>query len=241
MTNSHLFLRKSAAYGVHLFTASGAVWGFMAMYAILNAQWKVAILWMVLAMFVDGFDGILARRADVKNYAPNIDGGLLDNILDYFNYVIVPAVFFIEAPNILPNGWNFPVAFIILLVSAYQFTQSDAKTDGEDDYFFKGFPSYWNVVAVYMLVMQWNVWINLGFLLLFSVLVFVPIKYIYQTRSGYLKKVTLGVSYLYAAIGVWGIFQYPDVPKWVVWSSFVYVGYYVVLSFLPKDKLPLKK
>jgi phosphatidylcholine synthase len=235
-SKSHLPLnRKIYAYGVHLFTATGAVWGLLALMAVFRHEWRLAILWMVLAMFVDGFDGMLARRADVKTYANNIDGALLDNILDYLNYVVVPALFLVEA-DFLPAGFKLAGAFAILLSSAFQFTQTDAKTDETHDYFFKGFPCYWNILVLYMLVMGLNPWINLAILVLCNILVFVPIKYIYPSRNLRLRSLTLILSYLYGIIGIWGVMQYPNVPKWVVWASFIYVGYYMVLSLWPRNK-----
>ncbi len=225
-------LRVVAAWSVHLFTATGAIWGFLAMLAIFEQQWKMMIIWMIVAMLVDGFDGMFARWADVKTYAKGIDGALLDNILDYFNYVIVPALFLMQA-NVLPYGLQMAGAFSILITSAYQFTQTDAKTD---DHHFKGFPSYWNVMALYMLLMNLPQWINFGFLIAFNILVFVPIKYIYPSRNSYLRKLTLALTYLYGAVGIWGLLLYPKTPQWVVWASFVYVGYYLVLSVIPKKK-----
>lgn len=230
--------RQIYAYGVHLFTATGAIWGFLAVLDIFSNdadKWKRVVLWMVLAMFVDGFDGMLARWANVKKYAAGVDGALLDNILDYFNYVVVPAILLVKT-DLLPAGFKLVTVFLILLTSAYQFTQVDAKTDESNDYFFKGFPSYWNVVALYMLVMRLNPWINLAFLIVFNILVFVPIKYVYPSRDTRMKKVTLIMSYLYGIIGIWGVVQYPDVPQWVVWASFIYVGYYIVLSLWPRSK-----
>jgi len=225
-------LRVALAWGVHLFTASGAVWGFLGLIAIFKHDWSAMIIWMIIAMFVDGFDGTLARWADVKTYAKGIDGALLDNILDYLNYVVVPALFLVEA-EALPYGTRLLGACSILLTSAYQFTQTDAKTE---DHHFKGFPSYWNVMALYMLLMNLPQWLNFGFLMLFNVLVFVPIKYIYPSRNSYLRQLTLVLTYLYGAVGIWGLLQYPDQPKWVVWVSLVYVVYYLVLSLLPKKK-----
>ena len=228
--------RQISAYGVHFFTATGAVWGLLALLAVFHHEWRMAILWMILAIFVDGFDGMLARWANVKLYASGIDGALLDNILDYLNYVVVPALFLVEA-DFLPSGFKLPVAFAILLTSAYQFTQVDAKTDETHDYFFKGFPSYWNVVVLYMLVMQLNPWINLVFLVVFNILVFVPVKYVYPSRNVRLKSLTSILSYLYGIIGIWGVMQYPNVPQWVVWASFIYVAYYIILSLWPRNKL----
>jgi len=223
-------LRIVAAYGVHLFTATGAVWGLLAILAIFDGNWKSMIIWMLLAMLVDGLDGALARWADVKTYANGIDGALLDNILDYLNYVLVPAVFLIKA-EVLPPELRFIGASSILLTSAYQFTQTDAKTE---DHHFKGFPSYWNVAILYTLLMNLPQWLNLAFLVLFNIMVFIPVKYIYPSRNNYLRQLTLVLTWLYAAIGIWGLLQYPHQPGWVGWVSLIYVGYYLVLSLIPK-------
>ncbi len=228
--NKPNIFRVIAAWGVHLFTASGAVFGLLAILSIFEKDWKMMIVWMVVAMLVDGFDGMLARWADVKKYANGIDGALLDNILDYQNYVMVPALFLIKA-DVLPESVRLLAACSILLTSAYQFTQTDAKTD---DHHFKGFPSYWNVAALYMLLMNLPQGVTFGFLMLFNVMVFIPIKYIYPTRNTYLRTLTLGLTYLYGAIGIWGLIQYPNQPQWVVWASFIYVAYYIVLSLIPK-------
>lgn len=225
-------LRLIVAWGVHLFTATGAVWGLLAILAIFEGDYKMMIVWMIVAMLVDGFDGMLARWANVKKYADGIDGALLDNILDYLNYVLVPALFIIKA-EVLPEPVRLLTACLILLTSAYQFTQTDAKTD---DHHFKGFPSYWNVAALYMLLMNLPPWVNFAFLILFNIMVFIPIKYIYPSRNSYLRQLTLALTYLYGAIGIWGLLQYPNQPGWVVWASLVYVAYYLVLSLIPKQK-----
>lgn len=231
-TNKPNLIRVILAWGVHLFTASGAIWGLLAILAIFENNYKAMILWMVLAVLVDGFDGMLARWADVKKYADGIDGALLDNILDYLNYVLVPVIFIIKA-NVLPESTRLFMACLILITSAYQFTQSDAKTD---DHHFKGFPSYWNVVALYMLIMNLNPWLNFAFLMLFNILVFVPVKYIYPSRNTYLKNITLWLTYLYGAVGIWGLVQYPNQPPWVAWASLIYVAYYIILSLIPKNR-----
>jgi phosphatidylcholine synthase len=79
-----------------------------------------------------------------------------------------------------------------------------------------------------------NPWINLALLVICNILIFVPVKYIYPTRNTRLRRLTLGLTYLYSAIGVWGLLQYPSVPQWVVWISLAYVVYYGLLSFFPK-------
>ena len=226
-------MKKSLAWSVHFFTATGAVWGFLTLLAIFEQNWRAAITWMIVAMFVDGVDGMLARLFHVKEYARGLDGALLDNIIDYLNYVVVAALILIKAPNLVPAGFAMAGAFSILLTSAYQFTQVDAKTD-EQSFFFKGFPSVWNFLVIYMMLLGLNPWINLALLVICNVLVFVPVKYLYPSRNTRLRRLTLGLTYLYGGIGVWGLLQYPSVPQWVVWISLVYVVYYALLSFFPK-------
>lgn len=228
-----LWARKALANGVHLFTATGAVWGFLTLIAIWEENFKLAIVFIIVAMFVDGFDGILARRFDVNTYARWIDGGLMDNIIDYLNYVVVASLLLIKVPNLMPHGFEMIAAVSILLTSAFQFSQVEAKTD-EQSYFFKGFPSVWNFLVIYMMLLGLDPWINFAALAMCNILVFVPVKYLYPTRNNRLRRLTLVLTYLYGALGVWGLLQYPDVPKWVAPASFLYVAYYALLSFFPK-------
>ncbi len=222
-------IRKALAYGVHLFTATGAVWGFLTLLAIWEQNIKLAIIYIIIAMFVDGFDGMLARWVDVKTYAKGIDGALLDNIIDYLTYVVVASLLLIKVPNLLPAGFEMAGALSILLTSGYWFVQVDAKTE---DHFFKGFPCYWNFLVLYMMMLKLNPWINLAVLVICNILIFVPVKYVYPSRTVRLRRLTLVLTYIYGAVGVWALLQYPDVPIWVMWASFVYIAYYLVLSLL---------
>ena len=232
-----LWAKKSLAWSVHLFTATGAVWGFLTLLAIWDGDFKLAIVYILVAMFVDGFDGTLARLFHVKEYAQGVDGGLMDNIIDYLNYVVVAALLLIKAPHLMPAGFEKVAAFSILLTSAYQFTQTDAKTDNSS-YFFKGFPSVWNFLVVYMMILGLNPWINFVALVICNVLVFVPVKYLYPTRNTRMRRFTLGFTYVYGALGVWALLQYPDVPEWVAPVSSLYVIFYVLMSFFPKMGMP---
>jgi phosphatidylcholine synthase len=228
-----LALRKALAWSVHLFTATGAVWGFLAILAIFEQNWKMVFVWQILAMFVDGVDGMLARWFHVKEYARGLDGSLMDNIIDYINYVVIAALLMVKWPDLLPSGYALAAACSILLTSAYQFTQLDAKTDNQS-YFFKGFPSVWNILVFYLILVELNPWANLAIIVLCDILVFVPIKFVYPTRNTRLRKLTLALSILYLAFCAWGLLQYPNVPEWVVWISLLYVIYYTVLSVFPR-------
>src|SRR3712207_635256 len=138
------------AAGVHLFTASGLLLA-LAMVHFSYLQDVRTVLWLFLAaMVIDGVDGFLARAARVKTVLPNVDGALLDNIVDFITYAFAPMLLLWVA-GYLPGGIaGGAVAGAVLLASAYQFCRTDAKTD---DHFFRGFPSYWNIVAFYVVVL----------------------------------------------------------------------------------------
>ena len=225
-------VQKALAWSVHFFTATGAVWGFLTILAIFEQNWRLVIILQIIAMFVDGFDGMLARWFHVKDYAKGVDGGLMDNIIDYINYVVIAALLLVKWPDLIPAGFEVIAACSILLTSAYQFSQVDAKSD-DQSYFFKGFPSVWNFLVFYLIVVGLNPWLNLLVVAICDILIFVPIKYIYPTRNTRLRKLTLLLTCLFGVLGSWGLLQYPDVPEWVVWISLLYVIYYTVLSVFP--------
>jgi len=228
-----LWVRKMLANGVHLFTATGAVWGFLTLLAIWDGNIKLAVVYIIIAMFVDGFDGFLARRLDVKTYAKWIDGGLMDNIIDFLTYVVVASLLLIRVPGLMPAGLEMVAALSILLTSAFQFSQTEAKTDNQS-YFFKGFPSVWNFLVLYMMLLKLDPWINFTALMICNILVFVPIKFLYPSRNNRFRRFTTVFTYFYGALGVWGLLQYPDVPEWVAPVSSIYVAYYAAMSFFPK-------
>ncbi len=220
-------LRKFMAWFTHLFTASGAVWGFLSILAISNHQWSLAFTWMAASVFVDAFDGLLARRVRVKSVLPGFDGALLDNMIDFLNYVFVPAFFLYEA-DILPPGYGLVGAALILLASSYQFCQDDAKTE---DHYFKGFPSYWNIMVYYMFLLSLNQWFYLTITLLLSALVFVPIKYVYPTRTKMHQKLTMALACVWGVINIIILISYPLHYRWLIWASLLFAVYYCGLSF----------
>lgn len=225
---AHITWPRIGAWFVHLVTASGAVWGFLALVAIIRHEWVAAAAWMALATFVDGIDGTLSRLLRVKQILPGFDGALLDNIIDYQTYVLVPALFIFEA-ELVPSGWLFIIPALVLLTSGYQFAQADAKTS---DHFFKGFPSYWNVVVVYLFFIGTGPLPNLIVLLLCALLVFVPIKYVYPSRTTKYRRLTLALTAVWFLTLPIAMIQYPAVPPWVAWFSVLYAAYYVGLSLL---------
>jgi phosphatidylcholine synthase len=221
-------IRRLAAWAIHLLTASGAVWGLLSILAIASGRFKEALLWNLLAVLVDAFDGALARAARVREVLPEIDGTLLDNLVDYLNYVVVPA-YLIHELGLLPPGLPLVVAGCICLTSAYQFTQTDAKTD---DHMFTGFPSYWNVLAFYLLLTEPLPWIGFLSVAVFLLLVFLPVRWIYPNRTPELRGLTLAVTTLWGAALVFMLWAYPERYPVLVYGSLAYVPYYIGASLV---------
>ncbi len=168
-----------AAWLAHAYTASGVVLAFLATRAVVEHRYREAFLWLALQIFVDSTDGVLARRARVATLLPWFNGSKLDDIVDYLTYVFVPALLVWRA-LLVPDAWALPVACAMLLASAFGFNREDAKTS---DHFFTGFPSYWNIVVLYLFVARLTPVVNAVILLSLAVLVFVPIRYVYPSRT----------------------------------------------------------
>jgi phosphatidylcholine synthase len=217
-----------AAWFVHLYTASGAIAAFLGALAVFNSRYRDAFLLMALATVVDATDGVLARAASVKNVLPGFDGARLDDIVDYLTFVFLPALLLYQAGT-LPEGWGIEVASAILLSSAYGFASIDAKTD---DHFFTGFPSYWNIVALYLYAARLQPAINAVILLFLSVLVFVRIGYVYPSRTPTLRVLTIALSLVWAVLIVSMILMLPDVPRLLLASSLFFPAYYAGLSLV---------
>lgn len=213
------------AWSIHLFTSLGAVCGFLAIIEIGKHEWFWAFVWMAFTVFIDSVDGFLARMCKVKEVLPNFDGALLDNIIDYFTYVIVPASFLYEA-NIVPQKLNLITAFMITLSSAYQFCQKDAKTE---DHWFKGFPSYWNIVVFYLYMLELHPIVNFCVIFFLALLVFIPFYYLYPSRTSVYPLLNLMLVTIWALCIAVSILIYPR-HKLVTYFSLIYVFYYFAFS-----------
>jgi len=218
------------AWLVHLYTASGLVLAFLATLAVIHQDYRTAFFWLAVQVFVDATDGVLARAAHVSRVLPWFNGAKLDDIVDYLTYVFVPALIVWQAP-IVPPAWTLPVAAAMLLSSGYGFNREDAKTA---DHFFTGFPSYWNIVVFYLVVAAWSPLVNAAVLLLFAVLVFVPIRYIYPSRTPVYRVSTNVLSGVWAIAILAMIWQYPAVSRPLFLASFAFPVYYLALSLLAR-------
>lgn len=196
------------------------------MYALLLAtesNVRAAFLLLILAMLIDATDGILARRVKVKEVLPHFDGAMIDNVIDVLNYVWVP-VFIMVSQDLLPNPLWMAVP---ILAAMYAYGQVDMKTE---DAFFLGFPSYWNIIALYMFWLSPGPLIAVLLVVAPAILTFVPTRYLYPSRNDILWKTSWGLGIIWFAMIIYLLFQ--KLPNHSMISvSLFYPAYYMIASF----------
>jgi phosphatidylcholine synthase len=214
----------------HLYTALGAGTALAATLATFAGDVREAFLWLAVAVFIDATDGALARALRVKDRLPWFDGALLDNLVDYLTYVFVPVLIMLRA-DLWPEVAAPWIGVAVLVASGYGFSRADAKV-ATSDYFFTGFPSYWNIVALYMFALRLPAWLNAAITAALIVLVFVPVRYVYpsRTRTWRAATLTLGVAWAVATSMV--VWRLPEVDgPWLALSA-VFPVYYFALSLV---------
>jgi phosphatidylcholine synthase len=212
----------------HGYTATGAVLAFAMTIAVIQQRFHYAFLLMVAATVVDATDGTLARLARVKEATPAFDGAKLDDIVDYLTFVFVPGLLLFQA-GLLPSGWDAVVVAVMLMSSAYGFSAADAKTD---DHFFTGFPSYWNIAALYLFAAHLTPAVNALVLVALSAMVFVRIGYIYPSKTPFLRGLTIALCVIWGVMVLQMILMLPDVPPLLLLASLFFPVYYFVLSLV---------
>ncbi len=218
---------RLAGVAVHVYTASGSVLALLIVIAAIDGAVERA-LWLALAaLIIDGTDGMLARRLRVSETIPRFDGARLDDIVDYLTYAFAPIVL-LWTGDYLPGGaLGAVLAAAPLLASSYQFCRTDAKTA---DHFFLGFPSYWNVVAFYVVVLGLSPTATGLILAVCSILVFVPIRYIYPSRTKAFRSWNLLLTAVWLAMYAVLLVQMPHPNPVAVTVSLAYLVYYGGLS-----------
>ncbi|MDT2050538.1 MAG: CDP-alcohol phosphatidyltransferase family protein, partial [Planktomarina sp.] len=190
---------RTKALAVHLLTATGAVFAMLAMLAAVNGKWDIMFVWLVIAFFVDGIDGPLARKYDVKKNAPMFDGVLLDLIIDYLTYVFIPAYALFKSG--LLAGWTGWFAIIIItFASAMYFADTRMKTK---DNSFQGFPGCWNMAIIVIFATTPNHWLILGFVSLLAISMFLPLKFVHPVRTERWRFVTLPIALAWVGFAAW--------------------------------------
>jgi phosphatidylcholine synthase len=224
-------ISRVLAYSVHLYTACGLIVGMFVAAAILSEKYDLAFLWMSVAVLIDATDGSLARRFRVAEVLPHIDGRKLDDIVDYLNYTFLPLVMICHAEWLPRPAWLW--TGIPLVASSMAFVNAGAKE--EEEGFFLGFPSYWNIFAFYTAhcLRFWGPGLVLAAILVLSVLSVTPVRFVYPNRAPRFRAFFMLGGYAWLGlIVVYLLFlkSTPAASRWLLWLSFVYPFLYVLLS-----------
>jgi phosphatidylcholine synthase len=181
------------AFAVHVFTASGAALGFLALILATGEHWAAMFFCLGMALLVDGLDGPLARAFDVAGTLPRWAGDVLDNVVDFVTYVFVPA-YAIAASGFLPPALAVAGGVVICITGALYFADSRMKTE---DNFFRGFPVVWNLVAFYIYVLEPPSWLTAAAVAALAVLTFLPVRFVHplRVRRGRVLNVVLMVAW----------------------------------------------
>ena len=202
------------ALAVHLLTATGAVLAMLAMLAAVEEKWALMFLWLVIAFFVDGIDGPLARRFDVKTNAPEFDGELLDLIIDYLTYVFIPAYALFKS-GLLP-GWTGWIAIIVITyASVVYFADNRMKTK---DNSFSGFPGCWNMVVLVLFATHPNFWIILAIVCALAITMFLRLKFIHPVRTERWRAISLPMALAWTCFAAWAALVNFDPQSWALWG-----------------------
>ncbi|MFT4618937.1 MAG: phosphatidylcholine synthase [Sulfitobacter sp.] len=223
------------ALSVHFLTATGAVFAMLAMLEAVQEDWPMMFLWLVVAFVVDGIDGPLARKYDVKTNAAQFDGVLLDLIIDYLTYVFIPA-FALFSSGLLPGWTGWCALLIITFASVIYFADTRMKTS---DNSFQGFPGCWNMVVLVLFALEPPVALSLAIVAALGVAMFLPLKFVHPVRTERWRMITLPVALAWTFFAGWAAWVefYPD--SWAHWGLVV-TSVYLMFAGVVQQLIPAR-
>ncbi len=224
-------LRDALAFSVHIFTASGAALALFALMAAIEKNWPRMFFILGAALFVDGVDGMIARRLNVARRLPRWAGDVLDLVVDYLTYVFIPA-FVVVWSGLLPPIAAIPCAVGIIISGALYFADTEMKTK---DNFFRGFPAVWNVPVFYLLLLKPDPWIGAAAIALLTAATFLPVPFVHPFRVARLRVVTI------ALLGIWSVLAFITLMRdmmpgpWITTALCAIALYFLGAGFLRRE------
>lgn len=203
---------RARAFAVHVFTASGAALGLLAMLAATRGEWALMFGWLGAALFVDGVDGTFARYFHVSAVVPRWSGDVLDFVVDFLTYVVVPA-YAIAVGSLLPNALATPLALVIVVTGALYCADREMKTA---DNHFRGFPVLWNLAAFYLFLLRPDPWIAAAAIGLLVVLTFVPFPFVHPMRVKRRRVLNIALLAVWSVLALVALWQDMKPQAWVV-------------------------
>jgi phosphatidylcholine synthase len=205
-------MRRAAAFSVHLLTASGGAVAVLALYAAIERDFTATFAWLGLAILIDGVDGTLARAARVTEIAATINGVILDLVVDFLSYVLVPVVAIWRSEDLMPTLLAFWIGLAVIVASALYFADTRMKTA---DNWFRGFPALWNVLALYLFVFRLPSLVNAAIVIAAAALMFAPIVFVHPMRVERMRWPTLAATIIWALCAVLAIWANLAPGFWV--------------------------
>ncbi|MAN62822.1 MAG: phosphatidylcholine synthase [Parvibaculum sp.] len=235
-SEEHTPLLRARAWAIHLFTASGVIPGLLAIEATFADDGRMALLWLGVALIIDGLDGPLARRFEVTRHTPRFDGAILDLVIDYLTYTAIPALMIWQL-NMVPEGWGLAAASFVMVTALYCFGNRDMKTK---DNYFEGFPATWNLVVLCFFILDSGQITNLAVIAFLGALTFTHLKFIHPFRVVRLRLITIFMTATWGLSSTWLLIAKTDTSllesepaAFAAWlfSSLYFVGFGIVRSF----------
>ena len=224
----HARPRRVAAFAVHVFTACGAACALLALIAAAQAAWTQLFAWLAVALAIDGIDGTFARRLRVAELLPRWSGDLLDFVVDFATYVLVPA-YAMTAGGLLPPAVALPLGVIVAITGALYFADRTMKTwDG----YFRGFPALWNVAAFYLFLLGLPPWLSTLVVLALAALSFVPFHFVHPVRIPHLRGLTMTALVLWTLLALRAVADDLAPGFWTVSALVLLAVYFVGVGFL---------
>jgi phosphatidylcholine synthase len=214
-------VRRAAGFSVHVFTASGGAVALLALYAAIERDFAICFAWLGLALFIDGIDGTLARAAKVHETAARIDGVVLDLVVDFLTYVLVPVIALWRS-DLMPTPVAFWLGLVVTLASTLYFADTHMKTR---DHWFRGFPALWNIAVLYLFVLRLPWMLSAALLVFGTAAMFVPVVFVHPLRVVKLRVVTIAVTVAWFALASVALVQDLHVD-WPIKAGFAVVALY---------------
>jgi phosphatidylcholine synthase len=219
---------RVCAFTIHIFTATGAALGLIALILATGEHWSAMFLCLGLALLVDGVDGPLARAFDVQNVMPRWSGDTLDLVVDYTTYVFVPA-YAISASGLLPGVFAIPAGILVVISGALYFADREMKTK---ENYFRGFPAVWNLAAFYLYLLRPPEWAATAAVIVLAALSFAPIEFLHPLRVQHWRTFNIALLGLWAALALVAIVQDLSPGLYVTASLSLIAIYFFVVGLL---------
>jgi len=121
------------------------------------------------------------------------------------------------------------LGLLVVFASALYFADTRMKTS---DYWFRGFPALWNVVALYLFVLRPPWIVSAGLLVLGSAAMYAPIVFIHPLRVQKWRYLNIAACVVFLGLSTAAILQDLHVAGSIKAGFIVVAAYFLALPFL---------